>query len=209
MRILGVIQAGGRSVRYGSPKALVEVGGVRIIDRVRRALESVVSECVLIANSQGAFEDLRLEMRPDVTPGLGALGGIHTGLLWARDLERDGILTVACDMPFTSAALLTYIVDAARREPDQSDVVAPESTGPRAVEPMFAYYSTRCVPAIEAQISRDDRRVIGFYDDVNVLRIPLAEVARFGSPDVLFMNVNTPEDRDRANAIAQSSEVPK
>jgi molybdopterin-guanine dinucleotide biosynthesis protein A len=207
MRVLGVIQAGGRSVRSGSPKALVDVGGVRIIDRVRRALEAVAPETVLITNSPDAFESVGLEMRADIEPGLGALGGIYTGVLWARELQRDGILTVACDMPFASAQLLAHIADTAARDPERSDVVAPESTGPRALEPMFAYYSTRCIPAIERQISREDRRVIGFYADVNVLRIPLAEVARFGSPDVLFMNVNTPEDRDRASTIAQSSEV--
>jgi len=38
------------------------------------------------------------------------------------------------------------------------------------------------------------------HADVLVGILPLLEVRRFGDPDELFFNVNTPEDLDRAEA---------
>ena len=50
-----MILAGGLSTRYGgSPKGLERVHGVRIIDRVRAALEPVVDDLLLIANDDAA-----------------------------------------------------------------------------------------------------------------------------------------------------------
>jgi molybdopterin-guanine dinucleotide biosynthesis protein A len=44
-RVTGVVLAGGLSTRYGGlPKGLERVRGVRIIDRVRAALEPVVDD---------------------------------------------------------------------------------------------------------------------------------------------------------------------
>jgi molybdopterin-guanine dinucleotide biosynthesis protein A len=196
-RIFGAILAGGRNVRYGALKALETVGGERIIDRARAALLHVAPELILIANDPDAYGELGLPMRPDAVPGLGALGGIHAALAWARDERRDGVVVIACDMPFVSPALLERLL----RDAAEADVVVPESPGRRGVEPLCAFYSTACLPAIEAQIGRDDRRVIGFFDDVRVRRVPLDEVLGFGDPQILFMNVNTPEERARAEAV--------
>jgi len=45
--------------------------------------------------------------------------------------------------------------------------------------------------------------MIGFHGAVQVSRIPLDEVSSYGDPETLFMNVNTQEERERAEAIAQ------
>nr|NIP80629.1 molybdenum cofactor guanylyltransferase [Gemmatimonadota bacterium]NIQ58961.1 molybdenum cofactor guanylyltransferase [Gemmatimonadota bacterium]NIU79155.1 NTP transferase domain-containing protein [Gammaproteobacteria bacterium]NIX45544.1 NTP transferase domain-containing protein [Gemmatimonadota bacterium]NIY09836.1 NTP transferase domain-containing protein [Gemmatimonadota bacterium] len=164
------------------------------------------------------YRDLDLPVRPDLRPGLGALGGLHTGLHWAREAGRPGILAVACDMPFVEPALLSALLDRAadplrRRKASTArrqhagrralpDVVLPESRSQRGVEPLCAYYATSCLAAVEARLDRDDHRMIGFHDDVAVATIPLAAVERLGDPAVVFMNVNTREDRDRAEAIA-------
>lgn len=214
---LGAILAGGESRRYGSPKALAEVGGARIVDRVVAALRRVTPDLALLANEPGLFEDLDLPTRPDVRPGLGALGGIHTGLLWARAEGRPGILAVACDMPFPSVALLERLRAEAWPEPGGAgdaaapgdplpDVVVPESRGRRGIEPLFAAYGVGCLPAIEARIEAGDRRMIGFHEDVAVRRIPLAEVERLCDPARAFLNVNTPEERERAQAMAERDE---
>jgi molybdopterin-guanine dinucleotide biosynthesis protein A len=197
----GVIQAGGRSSRYGSPKALAHVYGEPIIARVVRALSPVVTEVLLITNDARISDSARLPARADVRTGLGALGGIYTALLWARERNARGILSVACDMPFLSSPLLARIIEVAQQS--QSDVVAPESGGKRGIEPLCAYYATSCIAAVEAAVARDDLRMIGFHDAVRVTRIPLEEVSTYGEPETLFMNVNTLQERERAEAIAQ------
>ena len=205
MNAFGAILAGGESRRYGAPKALAEVGGQRIIDRVMDALGSACEDLVLVANEPALFADLRLPTRPDLRPGLGALGGIHAALAWAAEEGRPGVLAVACDMPFLSPALLIRIHELAFEGAGDVDIVVPESRGRRGVEPLCAAYGVGCLAAIERQLERGDHHVIGFYDDVRVHRLPLADVEAICDPDVAFMNVNTPEERDRAERLAEES----
>ncbi|MGD8278503.1 MAG: molybdenum cofactor guanylyltransferase [Gemmatimonadota bacterium] len=198
---LGAIIAGGRSARYGSPKALAEVGGEPIVLRVVRALVAAGTEPVGITSDPEIVRVAGVRSRTDEIPDLGALGGIHTALRWAAGEDRPGALAVACDMPFLSVPLLGRILEVAHGEAPP-DVVAPEGGGPRIIEPLCAWYAVACLPAIDAAIARGDRRMISFHEDVRVARIPLAEVSEYGPADRLFLNVNTPEDRDRADRIA-------
>lgn len=201
-RPFGAILAGGRNSRYGSHKALAAVAGRPIIDRIRAALGAVTPDLILIANEPERYAPTGLRQRPDALPDLGAIGGIYSALLWARDEGRPGVLAVACDMPFLDTRLLARLAEGAAR----ADIVVPESPGRRGVEPLCAYYATSCIAAIEAQISRGEHQVIGFYRDLRVDRIPLEEVLAIGAPEVLFMNVNTPAERERAEEIARAEE---
>jgi molybdopterin-guanine dinucleotide biosynthesis protein A len=176
------------------------VHGERIIDRVIGALRSVTPDIILIGSDAEVIAAAGVYARPDGIPGLGALGGIHAALLHARELERPGVLAVACDMPFLSASLLRSLMERAQ----QGDVAAvlPESGGRRGVEPLCAWYGVACIPAIEAAMRKGDLRMIGFHDAISLAHLPLELVATFGDPEILFMNVNTPEDRATAERIA-------
>lgn len=203
-RVLGVVLAGGANRRYeGRPKALESVGGVRIADRVVNAMSETVARVVLVANDATTFQVLGLEMRPDLRPGLGALGGIYTGVAWAHEEGYRGALISACDMPFLSAPLLKRLITGSSAD----EVVAPESASRRGLEPLCAFYGARCLAAIESVLAREERRVISFYADVNVRTIPRREVESLGDPALLFLNVNSPEDRERAERAFRESGV--
>jgi molybdopterin-guanine dinucleotide biosynthesis protein A len=198
MKILGVVMAGGRNSRFGDIKAFAQVGGTRIIDRVIIALGAVSNDVVLSANDAAAYASVGLEMRGDLVPDIGALGGIHAALMWAQERGDDGVIVAACDMPFPSIPLLEVIRDAAANH----DAVLPESDSRRGIEPLFGFYSVRCLPAIDTAIARDDRRMIAFHGDIDLHVIALETVRTFGDPEVLFMNVNTREELEQAERIA-------
>jgi molybdopterin-guanine dinucleotide biosynthesis protein A len=200
MPVTGAILAGGLSTRYGGvPKGLESVHGRRIIDRVRAALEPVVDDLLLVANDPGASDWLPgVRCEGDVLRDVGSVAGIHAAL------EHAGspVLVVAWDMPFVPTALLRALRDAGA----SADAAVAESDSRRGVEPLCAYYAPQCAGAIEARVASGDRRVVAFYDDVRVARIPASEVARFGDPALLFMNVNTPEERVLAEAHAAAAD---
>lgn len=201
---LGAVLAGGESSRYGAPKALAHVGGFRIVDRVIAALRQVTPQIAISANEPHLFADLGFPIYPDEREDLGPLGGIYTMLRLAHDAGLPGILAVACDMPFPSIDLLGEL----RRQAFGStsaapDIVLPASNGPRGVEPLFAAYAIACLPAIEAAVAGGDRRMIGFHERVAVHTISVHEVEAVCDPARAFFNVNTPEDRDRAESMAQ------
>lgn len=200
----GAVLAGGESSRYGSPKALATVGGERIIDRVVAALREVTPDVIVSANEPALFDDLGLPIYPDAREGLGPLGGIYTALLRAREAGRPGILAVACDMPFPSLPLLTRLRHTAFGPDADADLALPASRGRRGFEPLFAAYRTTCLPAIDTALAEGDRRMIGFHEQVAVRTIPLDVVESLCDPKRAFLNVNTPEDRARADAMAAS-----
>jgi len=196
----GAVLAGGAARRYGgSPKGLLTVGGRRILDRVVDAVQAVTgTPPLLIANASDAAA-----WRPDLTtladarPGLGTLGGIYT----AVTAVPGPVLCVAWDMPFVPEALLRVLSD--RMATGSYDAVLPESSGRRGLEPLCAVYGPACGPAIARRLDQGDLMAISFHADVRVGIVPLAEVRRFGDPDELFFNVNTPDDLARAEALWQ------
>lgn len=203
MNCTGVILAGGAASRFGgAPKGLELVDGRRLIDRVAAALREVSDDLLLIANAPDASGWLPgVRTAADVRPGLGALGGLHAALVHA---ETD-VLLVAWDMPFVSAALLGELrrigdggADESRHEVTlvaNPDVVIPESDGSRrGVEPLCAWYSQRCLGAVDRTLDAGDLRVIGFHEQVRVQRLPVARVRDFGDPARMFSNVNTREE---------------
>lgn len=189
--VLGAIIAGGRSVRFGSPKPLVVLAGERLVDRVARALRAAADDVVVIANDPELATVIGLPWRADELHDIGSLAGLHAALRWASERDCRGILAAAADLPLLSAGLLRRL----RELGEQGwDAVLPESTGPRGMEPLCAYYATSCTGAIERAAARGDARMIGFHAEVRVQRLPLSEVRTFGDPERLFTNLNTPAE---------------
>ncbi len=187
MHCTGVILAGGGATRFGGrPKGLEHVAGVRIIDRVAEALRESTDDLLLVANDPAADAWLPgVRVAPDVRPGEGSLGGLHAALSHAP----GAVLVVAWDMPFVPAALLRRL--RALGEDQAADAALPESGSRRGLEPMCAWYAPACLPPITAALDRGDRRVIAFFDAINLARLPADDVASFGDPGHIFLNVNT------------------
>jgi molybdopterin-guanine dinucleotide biosynthesis protein A len=194
-----VILAGGQASRYGGlPKGLEHVGGRRILDRVAAILREVTDDLMLIANAADADSWLPgVRRAADVIANAGSLGGIHAALAHAR----TPVLVVAWDMPFVPAALLQRLLDLG----DAHDAAVPESESKRGVEPLCAWYAPACLAPIERRLADGDRRVVSFFEDVRVARIPFEEVQRYGDPAIMFMNVNSPDELALANSYDASS----
>jgi molybdopterin-guanine dinucleotide biosynthesis protein A len=194
MSLTGVIQAGGRSTRMGGePKALLEIGGRRIVERVADVLGQVTDDLLVVTNTPDLFEWMGLPMVPDAFPDCGSLGGIYSGL---KAAPGGAIFTVACDMPFLSPAVARLVTSRA----GMADVVAPR-VGPH-FETLHACYGRACLGPMERRLAAGELKITGFWDEVRVLVIAEEDVARLADPAVVFSNVNTPDDLARARALA-------
>jgi molybdopterin-guanine dinucleotide biosynthesis protein A len=196
--ILGVITAGGASSRYGTPKALAEVGGRRVVDRAADALRAALDceDVVAIINDPGLAHAVGLPHRGDVLRGIGPAGRrACCAAVGAWSGTTAGVLIVGCDMPFLEPALLRELGSPCSHG---ADAVVPESEGRRGIEPLCAYYGTACIAAIEAAVaSRNDHSHDRLSWRVCVDQQVAAgeRVRRFGDPARIFLNVNTPDDR--------------
>ena len=74
-------------------------------------------------------------------------------------------------------------------------------------ETLHACYGKACLGPIEQRLRAGRFKITGFFPDVRVLAVAEDEVARWGRPEVVFMNVNTPDDLARARALAGGGEA--
>ena len=193
MRVTGVVQAGGRSTRMGGrPKALIEIGGRRIIERVVQTIAPLVDALIVVTNTPDAYAFLGLPMVADVYADGGSLGGIYTGLQAA---PGDAAFTVACDMPFLHREVARLVIQRA----GEADVIIPRAAG--ELQTLHAAYGKACLEPMRRRLDARRLKIVGFFGDVRVLEIEEAAVARHRAPAVVFMNVNTPEELARAQAI--------
>jgi molybdopterin-guanine dinucleotide biosynthesis protein A len=198
VKVTGVVQAGGKSTRMGGqPKALMDLGGERIIERVVRAVEPAVDDLLIVTNTPEPYAFLGLPMVPDAFPDSGSLGGIYSGL---KAASRDAVFTVACDMPFLHAGVIRLVVDRA----GEGDVVIPLVGG--QYETLHACYHKRCILPMEERLRQGRLKIVDFFDRVRVVTIDEAEIRLRGDPDTVFMNVNTPPELERARALARQDD---
>jgi molybdopterin-guanine dinucleotide biosynthesis protein A len=201
---LGAVLAGGQSRRFGSPKQIAELDGTRLIESVARALRAAGAHAVAITGLDLPDLSHLLPCRVDVLPGRGPLGGVHTALVWARELGLTGTLCVACDTPFIPTTLLRKIAEIGEASP--GSVVAAETTDPRGLEPLCAWYPTAAIQEIEVRLGEARLSLTSLLETLPVRRIPLDEVRAHGNPEKSFFNINTPADRDRAAGFRTSGE---
>src|SRR5438046_888668 len=94
VRITGVIQAGGRSMRMGGePKALLELGGKRIVERVVDALGAVLADLLVVTNTPERYAFLGLPRSEEHTSELQSLTNLVCRLLLAT--ARTTIYTLS------------------------------------------------------------------------------------------------------------------
>jgi molybdenum cofactor guanylyltransferase len=191
MNACGVILAGGQSSRMGTNKALLELHGEPLIQRLARRLQRWFDQVVVVTNTPEAFAFLGLPMAGDRLPGMGPLGGLEAGLSLSR---HEHAFFAACDMPFVDEPFVRHLLGLAPGH----DVVVPLVGG--EYEPMHAVYSRSLLPAVTANLESRRLRLISIFDGARVRVVEEAEIRSFGDPGRLFFNCNTPEDFRQAQA---------
>ena len=103
MTVAGLVLAGGRSSRFGSDKALAELGGARLLDRAIAALRPLAASVAVSATDTGPVADAARACGCPVlcdSAGLphGPLAGILAGLRWGKALGATWVLSLPCDV---------------------------------------------------------------------------------------------------------------
>lgn len=177
-------------------KALLRICDRTIIEIAATVLERMFSEILIVTNYPDDFAFLGLPTHRDLIPGKGSLGGLYTGLSLC---SGDRAFVIGCDMPFLNAEVIGHMVSVM----GNADVLVPRISG--HLEPLHAIYSKSCLPHIEELLAGDDLTIFNFFGKVKVREVSEQELVGF-DPDFKFIiNVNTPEDLERARSIVAGS----
>ena len=184
-----VILAGGKSVRMGRNKALLDFEGETLIGRVYRILKQAFDEILISANEPEMYDFLGAPVVQDVYTSGGSLAGIHAGLLNSR---AKHCFFLACDMPFVNVELVRYLY----RLTGDYDLVIPISrSGP---EPLHSFYSRRCISYIEQQLEDGNLRIIDFFHRIRMREVSFEEMREYDPQELSYFNINTQEKYDLA-----------
>ena len=139
--VAAAILAGGQASRLGGrAKALLPIGGARIIDRQLAVLADVADEIVIVANDTGLYEGLGIRVVPDRIPGAGALGGLATAV---GESIADRTIVLACDLPFVTTRFARFLASVAR----DVDVALPKTVD--GYHPLCACWAREALPELE------------------------------------------------------------
>jgi molybdenum cofactor guanylyltransferase len=186
---LGAVLAGGRSRRMGSPKALVELAGRPLIAHALAAVEAASLEPVVVAKPDSPLPSVSCRVLRESAEPIHPLHGLLTALA-----ASDGrpVVALACDMPFVPPGLLEWLLELDGR------AAVVEARG--RVQPLLARYEPTVAPVLEAALGRgaSAQEAVSGLDPRIVTE---SEIARFGDPELICLNVNTPADLERATAV--------
>ena len=190
----GAILAGGRARRLGGLNKAgltLQPGGASVLDRQLARLHRVVDRTIIIANDAERFRSAGVPVIPDMVPDGGALGALYTAVHAAG---TEWTLVMACDMPFVSERLLAHLVSVGR----SVDIAIPRTA--RGYEPLCATYSRRSAAGLRRLIDEQRFRLsdVAHIAGLNVHEVGRDELEPFGPEEVLFFNLNTPDDHARA-----------
>jgi molybdopterin-guanine dinucleotide biosynthesis protein A len=185
----GIILAGGENRRMGTDKAFLEIDGRPMIEHILDVFSKLFERTIVVTNTPDRYRNYDVEVTSDVLDIRGPLTGIYSGLLKSADEYN---FVAACDMPFLNPRLIAYMGEIAAGQ----DAVVPAFNG--FLEPLHAIYRRELLSTMEAQIQKQDRRIRGLFDHIQVRYVTEEEIVRFDPLKRSFRNLNTPEEYKEA-----------
>lgn len=181
--VIGAVLCGGRSSRFGTDKALVELDGRPLAAHIVAALRAGgVDPVVAVGGSAGAV--LGIPTVPDRFPGEGPLAALATVLLYAR----SGLVVVtSCDVPLLRGEDVASLTAAA--SPDEAAVATTEGRP----QPSLACWPGRFGPAVSGLVAAGRRAWRDALDVVpwTGVTVPPEAVADADTPEELQALVAT------------------
>jgi molybdenum cofactor guanylyltransferase len=189
---LGAVLAGGAGTRLGGAKATAELAGRALIEYPLAALAAAGIEAVVVAKGETELPELAVPVLTEPEEPRHPLLGIVTGL---RHAAGRPLLAVACDLPLLTPALLAELAAA----PEPLVLAAPGGEP----QPLLGLYSPALLPELEAALARREpmRRTVA---SLSPRLLADRDLARFGEPAELLLNVNDFSDLERAGVMLAS-----
>ncbi len=191
-RINGLVLAGGKSVRMGKPKDLLQWHGKEQRYFAADLLAPFCDE-VFISCRQDQLDNFDPDYNAltDTFLNMGPFGGILSALRAQRD---KAWLVVACDLPLLDPKSLEFLVQSRNPEKIATTYESPFDGLP---EPLITIWEPKSFPLLLnfLGIGNTCPRKVLINSDTLILKPD--------NPDAL-MNVNTPEDAEKAQRILKN-----
>jgi molybdopterin-guanine dinucleotide biosynthesis protein A len=173
----------------GSSKATLPFGPELMLQRVVRLLSEVVSPIVVVAARQQALPELPSDIviARDEHQSRGPLEGLRAGLHALSD-QSNAAFATSCDVPLLVPAFVERMVELL----DEFDAVVPVEE--EFHHPLAAVYRRSVVTVVERLLNEDRLRPVFLFEEVNTLKVNVAELECVDPELTSLMNLNHPRD---------------
>jgi molybdopterin-guanine dinucleotide biosynthesis protein A len=181
----GLVLAGGKSIRMGFDKGLINFYGKEQRYYVADMLNTFCDEVFISCRADQRHEiDSAYAAIEDTFTGLGPFGAILSAF---RENPDRALLIVACDLPLLNMETLQYLIT---NRNVSSIATAYENSIDGFPEPLITIWEPKSYPVLLAYLAQGyscPRKVL-INSDITLLKAP--------EPDALT-NVNTPDDMEK------------
>ena len=199
----GIVLAGGRSSRMGTPKAGLEWHGSTLLRRTASVLQRATGGPVVVVRAPGqVLPALPPQVRvvDDPCEGLGPVQGLAAGLAAVAG-QAEAAFVCSTDLPFLHPAFVRRVLRAAG---DGADVGLPVARG--FPQPLAAAYRTALAPVAERLVAEQRLRPAFLFGECTVSRLDEAAlradpILAALDPDLdSVVNVNEPAEYQEARS---------
>jgi molybdopterin-guanine dinucleotide biosynthesis protein A len=194
-KILGVVLAGGKSLRFGEDKSQVKLNNKSLIDHILSEILNEFKELLIVSNNSIEFnKSENISIISDFKNNLGPLGGVLTAMKWIKDNNKDyqWISTFPTDTPFFKNQILKDFHDQINLKNGKLFFIKSNNTRHN----IFGLWSIDLADKLEKDLENGDRKVEDWANKVGVNVIDM----QFEKNDPFF-NINTKEDLEKAKDI--------
>ena len=192
-RTAGIVLAGGRSSRMGTPKAGLEWHGSTLLRHVAGVVGSAAGPVIVVRAAGQEMPTLPDGVRvvEDAREGRGPLEGLRAGL---RGLEPavEAAYVAAVDLPFLTPEAVRRALAALA---EGVDAAVPRAGG--RAHPLAAAYRATVLPVVDGLLAEGRARMGDLLERLDVAWLE-------EEPEAL-QNLNTPADYARARALPRVS----
>lgn len=201
MTAAGIVLAGGRSSRMGTPKAALDWHGSTLLRRVAGVIDRVVDGPLIVVRAPGQpLPELPgdVEVVEDAREGQGPLQGLAAGLGAAQG-RAEAAYVSSTDVPLLHPRFVRCVLAALD---DDVDVVLPHVGG--FPHPLSAAYRVELVSTVEELIAADRMRPAFLFETCRVRRLEAAALLADPALAALdpeldsVLNLNEPADYEAA-----------
>ncbi|WP_197482145.1 molybdenum cofactor guanylyltransferase [Oceanobacillus sp. Castelsardo] len=188
-KIIGIILSGGKSSRFGSPKAFARKDGKYFYQYSIDAMRNVVDSFIMVSNStlKSKFlyeQEVNFAIITDKKEyeGLGPLAGIYSGMEY---IAGDWYMVSPIDVPFVNENIFRSLL---LHKDENIDAIIPVVSG--KIQPLLSIYHHRVKGLIQLLLESNALSVQELLKKCKVKYVPMEE-------EKAFYNINRRSDYEK------------
>ncbi|HID38777.1 MAG TPA: molybdenum cofactor guanylyltransferase [Calditrichaeota bacterium] len=183
-KLSAAILGGGKSRRFGEPKAFAVYQGKKLIDYAVDLAKQIAPHVFLVNGRTVGYEEVGIPIISDLIPDLGPIGGLYTAL---KSSTTPYIAALPVDTPLLTVAAYRLLFQYMEKD---RPVVALSDKG---LEPLISIWPASMLYLVEQQIQEKNYSLRALFSQNEAVVVDFPQIMEDYNPQ-FFLNINYKKD---------------